>query len=45
MGKVLWAAVMPYMSYGSPIEVLTPWKPGPYQEATPRSTYPAAVGK
>ncbi len=41
-GSVLCAAVMPYMSYDSPMDVLSPWKVGPYQDATPRSTKPSA---
>jgi hypothetical protein len=35
---VVCAAVMPNMSYGSPLEVGLPWYLRPYQEAPPRST-------
>ena len=34
-GSVVWAAVMAYMSYGSPMEVELPWNFLPYHEAMP----------
>src|SRR5579864_3293554 len=36
-GSVGCAAVIAYMSYGSPIDVFCPWNLRPYHDATPRS--------
>ena len=35
IGRVLCAAVRPFSLDRSPLAVRLPWKPGPYQEATP----------
>src|SRR4051794_18544400 len=42
-GSVGCAAVIPYMSYVSPIDVFRPWNLRPYQDATPRSRYGCSV--
>src|SRR3954464_5831492 len=34
-GRVLWAAVRAWELNRSPLAVWLPWKPGPYQDATP----------
>src|SRR4029434_2820195 len=34
-GRVLWAAVRAWVLNRSPLAVFLPWKPGPYQDATP----------
>src|SRR5215204_7289095 len=34
-GRVLWAAVKSWVLNRSPLAVFLPWKPGPYQDATP----------
>jgi hypothetical protein len=35
MGRVRWAAVISFISYGSPLAVVLPWKISPYQDAVP----------
>ena len=44
IGSVGWAAVILYMSYGSPDEVRWPWNFLPYQVATPRCENGALFG-
>ena len=38
-GRLRWAAVRAFMLKRAPLAVLRPWKPGPYQEATPTRLY------
>src|SRR6185437_1630929 len=42
-GSVGCAAVIAYMSYGSPIDVFCPWNLRPYHDATPRSWYGVSI--